>query len=472
MISPRSDDVAGPRLRGRLSLAPEMLAGLIGGCDVCLIVTIAAVVSFLYKPTVHGTVDRYDYLLTSLLGAILFVAAFQKGEGYALSKLSDYHWQLIRITTIWAVVVSMLLLVAFVTKVSAAYSRGWALIWIAATPAFVLVQRGLVRLAIDCWVKPGYIARNIAVVCARGAGQRLVARLERPNDKSIRVHGVFDLLGNTGDLVQFVREHAVDEVIIALPTVVDPRLTAIVNDLKVLPVDLRLSADSLFENLSLRGQSYLDGVPLLTISDRPIRHWNAVAKWIEDTLVSALLLIVLAPLMGVVAALVKLDSRGPVLFAQERFGFNDHEFKVLKFRTMYVDRSDASGARRTARSDPRVTRVGRVLRRLSLDELPQLVNVLRGDMSLVGPRPHVAAMRAGNQRYSDAIKAYSRRHRVKPGITGWAQVHGCRGEVDTMEKAHARFEHDLYYIENWSLWLDLKTLFLTVPLLLAPQNAY
>jgi lipopolysaccharide/colanic/teichoic acid biosynthesis glycosyltransferase len=176
--------------------------------------------------------------------------------------------------------------------------------------------------------------------------------------------------------------------------------------------------------------------------------------------------------MGIIALLIKCESRGPVFFSQHRFGFNDRVFRVLKFRTMYVDRCDATGARRTVRGDPRVTRIGGALRRLSLDELPQLLNVLKGDMSLVGPRPHATAMRAGEQLYADAVEAYSARHRVKPGITGWAQVHGCRGEVDTIEKARTRLDHDLFYIEHWSIWLDLRTLILTVPALMMPRNAY
>jgi polysaccharide biosynthesis protein PslA len=167
-----------------------------------------------------------------------------------------------------------------------------------------------------------------------------------------------------------------------------------------------------------------------------------------------------------------LESRGPVLFVQDRFGFNNNVIRVLKFRTMFVDRGDVSGAQRTVRNDPRVTRVGRVLRWLSFDELPQLLNVLRGEMSLVGPRPHAIAMRAGDQLYFEAVEDYAQRHRIKPGITGWAQVNGCRGEIDTLAKARARVDHDLYYIENWSLWLDLKTAVLTVLVLLTRQDAY
>jgi lipopolysaccharide/colanic/teichoic acid biosynthesis glycosyltransferase len=180
-------------------------------------------------------------------------------------------------------------------------------------------------------------------------------------------------------------------------------------------------------------------------ADRPIQHWRAVAKWLEDKVLSTLILFLCAPLIAITALLIKLDSRGPVLSVQERLGVNNDMIEVLKFRTMYVDRGGQSSAQRTVQNDPRVTRVGRILGVIGLDTLPQLINVLRGDMSLVGPRSHAIAMR----------------NRVKPGITGWAQVNGLGSEVDTLERAHARVAHDLYYIDHWSLSLDLKILLKT-----------
>jgi polysaccharide biosynthesis protein PslA len=197
-----------------------------------------------------------------------------------------------------------------------------------------------------------------------------------------------------------------------------------------------------------------------------------LCKWLEDKVLSALLLVFCAPMLAIIAALIKLDSRGPILFVQDRFGINNGVIRVLKFRTMYVDRSDSSGAERTVSNDPRVTRVGRFLRKWSLDELPQLINVLRGDMSLVGPRPHAIAMKADGRLYHEAVPRYPHRHRVKPGLTGWAQVNGFRGEVDTLEKAHGRIECDLYYIDNWSLWLELRIIVMTFGLLLSRANAY
>jgi len=193
----------------------------------------------------------------------------------------------------------------------------------------------------------------------------------------------------------------------------------------------------------------------------PLGSWRGVVKWLEDKLFGLFLLVAAGPLMILVALAIKFDSRGPIFFVQKRFGYNNEVIDVFKFRTMHVSCCDPGGAKRTIKDDPRVTSVGRVLRWLSLDELPQLLNVIRGDMSLVGPRPHAVAMMVENRPYHEAVAEYPLRHCVKPGITGWAQVNGLRGEVDSLAKARARVAYDLDYIDHWSLWLDLRILLRT-----------
>jgi polysaccharide biosynthesis protein PslA len=268
------------------------------------------------------------------------------------------------------------------------------------------------------------------------------------------------------------RTNRIDDVIVTIPGHAVARLGALLYKLKRLPVDLRVSADWMIEAFPVTGVSSVGSVVLLDVFERPLKHWNGVLKWAEDRVLGSIFLLIAAPLMAVIAAAIRLTSPGPVFFAQDRFGFNNNVIRVLKFRTMYVQDADPSGARRTVQGDPRVTAVGRILRRWSLDELPQLINVARGEMSLVGPRPHAIAMKAGGRLYNDAVSDYLHRHRVRPGVTGWAQVHGLRGEIDTLEKARARVEHDLYYIDNWSIWLDLKTLAMTMRILLSGENAY
>jgi exopolysaccharide biosynthesis polyprenyl glycosylphosphotransferase len=245
-----------------------------------------------------------------------------------------------------------------------------------------------------------------------------------------------------------------------------------ITKLSPLPVDLRLSLDPMAGVFPMRGISRAGTVQLIEILERPLKHWSGVIKRIEDRILGAILLVIAAPLMALIAIAIRLDSRGPALFKQERFGFNNNGIRVFKFRTMSIEQTDPTGAARTTPGDGRVTRVGRILRRLSLDELPQLINVLLGEMSLVGPRPHVMAMMAGERLYHEAVGDYFLRHRVRPGMTGWAQVHGLRGEIDTPEKARARVAYDLWYIDHWSLWLDIKILFMTAWVVLSGKNAY
>jgi len=387
---------------------------------------------------------------------------------------------------IWSILVSALLFIAFIGKISQSYSRGWTSVWIVAAVGMQLTGRCLLEIVTQRSPQGSHLARNIVIVGAGEDGQQLVAKLQRSKDKSIAILGIFDdrksriprtvngvsVLGTSDDLLRFARQVRIDDVIIALPLDAERRLKTLFEKLNGVAIDLRLSVEPIAERFQIRGMSYIGSAPVLEIADRPLKHWRAVTKWLEDKFLAALLLFAFAPLMAIVASLIKVDSRGPVLFVQQRFGLNNEAIPVLKFRTMYVDRGDQSGGQRTVQHDPRVTRVGRVIRALSIDELPQLINVLRGEMSVVGPRPHPIAMKAGEGvLYSDAVARYFHRHRVKPGITGWAQVNRLRGEVDTLAKARDRVVHDLYYIEHWSPWLDLKILLKTIATVIR-QPAY
>ena len=218
--------------------------------------------------------------------------------------------------------------------------------------------------------------------------------------------------------------------------------------------------------------STLSGVALLHIFDRPISGWSQFLKAAEDRVGAALMLALVAPVMAMIALAIKLDSPGPVFFKQPRVGFNSRLFNVLKFRTMHHAMRDEHCANQTTRNDPRVTRVGRFLRRTSLDELPQLINILRGEMSIVGPRPHALSTKAEGHLFEEVVDKYAARHRVKPGLTGWAQVKGWRGETDTIEKIRRRVEHDLYYIENWSIMFDIVIIVRTVLLIFRDRKAY
>jgi Undecaprenyl-phosphate glucose phosphotransferase len=221
-----------------------------------------------------------------------------------------------------------------------------------------------------------------------------------------------------------------------------------------------------------RAYSYVGNIPLVDVFDKPLSDWGQVAKFLEDRIISLLALTLVSPIMLLIALAIKLDSKGPVFFKQKRYGFNNELIEVYKFRSMYTDRTDANANKLVSKNDSRVTRVGRFIRKTSLDELPQLINVLRGELSLVGPRPHATHAKAADALYTDVVEGYFARHKVKPGITGWAQINGWRGETDTEEKIQRRVEHDLYYIENWSLFFDLYILARTPIALLKTENAY
>jgi exopolysaccharide biosynthesis polyprenyl glycosylphosphotransferase len=206
----------------------------------------------------------------------------------------------------------------------------------------------------------------------------------------------------------------------------------------------------------------MGGHTFLNVVDRPLREGRWAIKAIEDRVLGALILAMISPVLLAIAIAIKLDSPGPVFFRQKRYGYNNRLIEVWKFRSMYTNMTDANAEQLTRRNDPRITRLGAFLRRTSLDELPQFLNVLRGEMSIVGPRPHALSAKAGNVLYQDAVKYYDARHRVKPGITGWAQVNGWRGETDTLEQITKRVEHDLYYIDHWSILLDLRIILRTI----------
>lgn len=481
------DPVSRPAAPQGPVLTPEIISGATQVIDFISIVITAGGTFLLYIVGMFGTPRQPDrYVLTALLGAALFFIVFRRLGGYRFGRLSMLRWQLARVAGAWLGVAAALVIVAFFTKVSANYSRGWALSWTVSSLAVLLVERAILYGGIHRWSRRGYLTRNIVVVGAGEQGERLIERLRVDTAENITIIGVFDdrrtriapvvagcpVLGTTDDLLLFARQVQIDEVIVALPLAADQRFKVLIDKLRSLPVDLRLSVEPLSQALPVRGMSFTAGVPVLDIVERPLKQWNAVIKSIEDKVIGGVLAILSAPLMAIIAVAIKLDSGGPVFFVQDRFGFNNQVIRVLKFRTMYVDRADVSGAARTVPGDPRVTRVGRFLRSFSLDELPQLINVLQGDMSLVGPRPHAVAMKAGGKLYHDAVAEYAQRHKVKPGITGWAQVNGLRGEIDSAEKARQRVIYDLKYIDDWSLWFDLMILLASLPIVLKRENAY
>jgi Undecaprenyl-phosphate glucose phosphotransferase len=396
------------------------------------------------------------------------------------------HLRTDRILGAWAITFALLLVISFALKITTLYSRVWALSWFVCTMSLLALGRLLLGRWIAHLAARGRFANRAVIVGIGPQAERLALHLERYDQVRTRILGLVDdadsppdhscqwpLLGGIDTLIELIRAGRVDQVFVALSWQKDERLRAVVQRLAVTPITIRLAPDLAAFTYAGHSLVQIAGLPMLHIFDRPISGWSWFLKTTSDYALATLFLIVLSPLMLIIALAIKLDSCGPILFRQYRVGFNDTPINVWKFRTMHATRADLVGPLvLVTRDDPRVTRVGRFLRRLSLDELPQLFNVLRGEMSIVGPRPHPLGARACDQLYEEAVERYAARHRVKPGITGWAQVNGWRGETDTFVKIQKRIEHDLYYIDNWSIWFDLLIVARTVAILLRDDRAY
>jgi Undecaprenyl-phosphate glucose phosphotransferase len=459
---------------------------LIKAADLASIMTAALTAYLLYKPLTNDILDggSVRYLIPSLAASFCFVYFLNHLGAYDLKRLKQARWQIPRLIGVWILVISLFLMVAFFVKTSETYSRLWTFSWTILTLLLVVGQRGALCIILNSWAQKLF-KRKVIVIGADEPLKRVITKLQDYSDE-ISIHGIFyirpppnlrhnsDLFvsGDVDDLLRFAQQVEIDHVILAVPLGADDQIKMLVDRLKQLPFEVLISVELIAKTFPVLSLQHIGDLPALEIVSRPIKSWGVIVKWIEDKLIGSLVLVLAAPLMLIIAALIKLDSPGPAFFTQERYGFNNKIIKVLKFRTMYIHAEDRSGARRTVENDPRVTRVGRVLRALSLDELPQILNVLKGEMSLVGPRPHAIAMKVGDFLYCDAVGEYAQRHRVKPGITGWAQINGLRGEVNSLERGCARIEHDLYYIERWSLLFDLQILAATLPAVLSRRNAY
>ncbi len=388
----------------------------------------------------------------------------------------------------WTLVILFTTAVAFLTKADGLFSRVWLTSWYILGLILLSVDRAAIAAFVRRLTRNGRLDRRTAIVGGGPAAEQLLRDLSAQRDTDLRIYGVFDdrgderapdvvsgfpKLGDVDDLVAFARNTRLDLVIFTLPITAEARILEMLRKLWVLPVDIRLAAHANKLRFRPHSYSYIGSVPVFDVFDKPIAGWDVVLKSVFDRVVGAILLVLLAPLMALTALAVKATSRGPVLFRQKRHGFNNELIEIFKFRSMYVDQLDPNAQRLVTQNDPRVTPVGRFIRKSSLDELPQLFNVVfAGNLSLVGPRPHALNAKAAERHYDDVVDGYFARHRVKPGVTGWAQIHGWRGETDTREKIERRVEYDLDYIENWSILLDIYILALTPFALFKTKNAY
>ncbi|MEX1152335.1 undecaprenyl-phosphate glucose phosphotransferase [Parvibaculum sp.] len=469
----KTESRAASESRGLKPVSESIVCGLTAAIETIAIVAASALAYSIWLVRAPGVVWT-DYIFVTLFGALVAANLFHVAHAYRFEVLTHSGESLKRMTAAWSSVALALVAISFFTKSSEDYSRTWSVLWFASAWTALAVIRVTLYLKCQTWIREGRLTRSVAIVGDGAVVHRLLDHLRSRSESGVRVVGVFNDTaehgGNgkrppardLGALVQLVRRQPVDTIIIALPPTEEVRVLNVIDRLKFLPVDIRLCPGPVSFHLERAGVSHLAHLPLLNVLDKPLTDWQSVAKKIEDRLLSVLILLAIAPVFPAIAALIKLDSPGPVLFRQKRYGFNNQLIDVYKFRTMHHAARDEKAEQLTLRNDPRVTRVGALLRKFSLDELPQFLNVLRGEMSIVGPRPHAISAKAAGTLYDEAVRDYAARHRVKPGITGWAQVNGWRGETETLEQIRQRVEHDLAYIDNWSLRLDIKIIFRTV----------
>ena len=467
-------------------ISPTVVTGVVRLVDVLLIGGIGIGLFYLYVNEVGGALSLL-YMFATITAAILSGLIFQAFKIYSVHALTNLVKQASRLWMGWTSVFALLVAIAFMSKTGAEFSRVWLVVWYFLGLSALICARVILATAVRRWIGEGRFDRRTLIIGGGGAGEKLITELEESEMTDIRICGVFDdrgdervssvvagypKLGNVNALVEFARQTRIDLLIVTLPLTAEARLLEIFQKLWVLPVDIRLAAHTNRLSFRPRAYSFLGSVPVIDVSDKPITGWDSVIKWLFDKFFAFVALVVLSPIMAAVALAIRLDSKGPALFRQKRYGFNNELIEVFKFRSMYTEQADVGADRLVTKDDSRVTRVGRFIRRTSLDELPQLFNVLRGEISLVGPRPHALQDKAADQLYNDVVDGYFARHKVKPGITGWAQVNGWRGETDTQEKIQKRVEHDLYYIENWSAFFDLYILLRTPFALLNTESAY
>lgn len=427
-----------------------------------------------------------NYIAVIIVTSIVAAAVIFSDNLLVVDNRSSLKQRIGKILRVYILFFLALIAFTFALKISDSFSRIWVFSWFLASACLLVLVRMAVHIVVFEWGKKGKLTRNVAIVGANEQSRRLIHFLAKSGSPWIRVAGIFDdragripetvgeypVIGNLERLEQEVREKRIDDVLVALPWSAEQRLLEVLGVLKALPVRVGLCPDKVGFSFPNHSYSLCGGIPVLDVFQRPIDGWNSILKTIEDRVLGSIILLMSLPVMLIIAVLIKLDSPGNIFFRQTRYGFNNQPFEMLKFRSLYAENQDNSAETLVTRNDPRVTRLGAFLRRTSLDELPQILNVLQGHMSLVGPRPHARSAKAAGKYYHTVVKQYHTRHKVKPGITGWAQINGWRGETDTEEKILKRVEYDIYYIENWSVSFDIVIILKTVLSLIHKENAY
>jgi putative colanic acid biosynthesis UDP-glucose lipid carrier transferase len=413
-------------------------------------------------------------MTVTVLGLLAFGFAAEVSGLYRPYRMETIVREIRDTLFAWVPVPLTLLAFWFFTKTSTHYSRGAASIWFVLAPAMLCSLRAVVRVGLRVLRAQGHNTRRVAILGCTKDAERLAAALDELPWLGLDLQGVYDdrsekrrhaakhskckVLGTSVDLVEQCRKGLLDVVYVALPLRAELRTAAILSDLADTTVTVYMVADFLYYSLMRSHWSQVGGIPVVSVHNSPFEGVVAWIKRLEDLVIGSMIVFLTLIPMAFIAVAIKVSSPGPIFFRQWRYGLCGKKIRILKFRTMTVC-EDGPVVRQVSKNDARVTGIGRFLRRTSLDEFPQFLQVLTGELSLVGPRPHAVAH---NEQYRALIHGYMLRHMVKPGITGWAQVNGWRGETAELDKMEQRVRHDLEYIRNWNLLLDLKIIFLTI----------
>lgn len=419
-------------------------------------------------------------LIISGLLALLLIPDRAQSEFERQNRISN---EAVSIAIRWGFIIAILLMLGYATKTSAVYSRKLLFTWLVLTPPFILIARYLIDGIIAHTVLSAANAKNVVIAGANSVGRTFAKRLLASAGPGLRFAGFFDdrsverlseddsditILGKLQDMAEYIRNNDVDVIFIAMPMRNIQRVSELLDQLHDSTVSIYYVPDVFVFDLIQCRTGLIEGIPVVALCETPFQGLHAVVKRASDYAIALLVLILTSPILISIAIAIKLTSNGSVIFKQRRYGLDGREIIVYKFRSMNVSDDDETVPQAT-RSDIRITPLGRFLRRYSLDELPQFINVLQGRMSVVGPRPHAVAH---NEQYRGLIKGYMFRHKVYPGITGLAQIHGCRGETKSVEDMERRIEYDLRYLRDWSFMLDLKIIAKTVSIVFRDRMAY
>jgi len=421
-----------------------------------------------------------SYNLLGLTAALFYIFAAESARLYQSWRGVGFSHLLKRVLLVWFMTTLCLIFIGYLTKVTADFSRVLVTSWFFLVPILLLLWRAIFNVVLNYFRSKGYNSRQVALVGATKLSGQVIEHINSSTSMGLHVEGLYDdrtvnrddatdmIVGSSQVLIDKVNEGKIDIVYITLPMKADKRIKSLIELLANTTVSVYMLPDIYTYQLFNGSWSNVAGHPIVSVFETPFRGVDGFIKRAQDIVLSMIILLVIAPVMLIISVGVKLTSVGPIFFKQRRYGVAGEDIDVWKFRSM-TTQDDGDVIKQATKNDVRITPLGAFLRRTSLDELPQFINVLMGDMSIVGPRPHAVAH---NELYRKKIRGYMLRHAVKPGITGWAQINGWRGETDTLDKMEGRVDHDHWYISNWSVWLDFKIIFLTIFKGFVSKNAY